>query len=101
MSETGTAKYTPTRIDWLAVFVNAVLPKPTLYKNGVEISLFPYAENDTIEIFVRYYDYIAKEILETIVNETKDVIMKIAESYNWDSWVKIDVEYIEVHKGDE
>ena len=87
-------KYTPTRLEWLIVFMSAISPNTaTLQRSSIEYALFPSEDAQTIIILVRHYRHLPTSVVEEFIEKVKALIIKVAEFYGWESWVNIQVEY--------
>ena len=89
----GQEQYTPTRVEWLTLMVKASAPTLNLKNNGVEYIFFPSDDTNTIEILVRYYKSIPQNIIDKLIEAIKALIMALAKTYGWESWINIKIKY--------
>ena len=84
----GAKEYKPTRLEWLAVVVNSVLPKP----QDSSYYAFCVAGDDekSIILRIRHNIDLDKEFVDKYANDLKELIVAAAEMYEWDSWLKIE-----------
>lgn len=84
----GAKEYKPTRLEWLAVVVNSVLPKP----QGNSYHAFCLAGTDekSIKLHIRHDANLEKEFLNKYAKDLEELVVAAAEMYGWDSWLKIE-----------
>ena len=90
----GFEDYIPSRLEWLALFLNSYVQYLDLsITKGMNINRYymPKKDGKTLLLWVSYpkdtdSDEI-EDIIETLVNHTKN----ITDLYNWNSWVEIEV----------
>ena len=84
----GLEKYTPTRLDWLLVLLNARFqiehPFRLYFKTG--------DDGKSICIMVSYSGDVDKRIVDEWIHRAKDVVLEVAASYGWDSWLEVKVD---------
>ena len=89
----GNERYTPTRLDWLAVMLNSLLPMRAQGKN-LEVMFASKNDGKTLVIFVRYDpDTVDEERLGRIVEKLKLIVNEMAKNYEWASWLKVELQF--------
>jgi len=84
----GLKPYTPNRLEWLALGMNASC-REDLMVNNYSIDFIPLVDKDTILIYVRYLPTVNREIMNRAIETVKEVVSMTAESYGWSSWLKV------------
>ena len=92
--EQGEKKYTPTRIEWLSVFLNSIASS-SLIEAGIGIYFLPVQDENTLGIFIRHKPDVDKERLDNVIEASKQLVDHLVKDYKWDSWINI-VEFINV-----
>jgi hypothetical protein len=92
----GITPYTPTKIEWLALTVNAQLQYERHAEDLYEVFVIQ-ADHETLEILIR--DHLGQssrhrgttklEIMKSQIKTTRDLIMATAKRYGWENWVRI------------
>lgn len=85
----GNQPYTPTRLEWLAVELNAGLRVPLSEETRFSIDFVPLGKEDAILIFVRYLPTVNREVMNMSIDTARKVISINAKSYGWLSWLKV------------
>ena len=85
----GWKAYTPTRLEWLAVELNAGSRTQLTASNGYLVAFVPYEKTDTIVMFVRYTTNANRQAMNTTIDGARKVIQMIAERRGWDKWLKV------------
>ena len=85
----GWKPYTPSRLDWLAVDLNASGRIQLTNNNGYLLSYVPIANEDTILIYVKYMRDVNREAMNISIDSARKVIKMKAKSYGWDNWLKV------------
>jgi hypothetical protein len=83
----GSEPYTPTRIDWLTLTLQAALRDDSM-ANGYLLEIAS-SDPETIVIYVRYTSKVDRQVMNTAIDTARKVINTTAKSYGWDKWVKI------------
>jgi hypothetical protein len=91
----GLTPYTPTKIEWLALAVNSQLRQDFSADRPFFLSVVQ-VDHETLLIFVRYHPTVNREMMNSTINNARDVILITAKSYGWDNWVKI-LERVEMY----
>ncbi|MBA5866963.1 MAG: hypothetical protein GDA67_09760 [Nitrospira sp. CR1.3] len=84
----GLTPYTPTKIEWLALVVNAQLREQPSSDRLFSISIVE-ADYETLTIVVRHQPTANREFVTRSIATARGVIMSTAKRYGWDTWVKI------------
>ena len=87
-SKPGLLSYTPTRIEWLALFVNAQLHQHASVENPFSLDVVQ-SDHETLLIFVRYHPKTDREIMNRSIETAREVIRITANGYGWANWVKV------------
>jgi hypothetical protein len=91
----GSKPYTPTRLEWLCVELNA----RTGFKNispdrGFQIFYIPMHQEDGIVLYVHYVkEWADREAMNTSVESCIEILKMASESKGWDKWVTYEVKY--------
>ena len=86
----GQHPYTPTRLEWLSVKLNALETSDDVVRDGYAISYVPdpYHKN-TIQIHCYYIpDQTNETNINEIIRQSQELTMAFAKNYGWDSWIK-------------
>lgn len=96
----GAQPYIPSRLEWLAVEMNAGSRVPLSLEDGYSMDFVPLENNNTIVIYVRYMPKVNREIMNMNINGARKVIDIISKARGWSSWLKIkeNVEMLESMK---
>lgn len=85
----GAKPYTPTRLQWLAVKLNAELGRQ-FSQDGFQMLFVPKEAENTIVILVNYFKgSVRPGQIEAEVKHAKKVIELTAQARKWDKWLKI------------
>ena len=85
----GAKPYTPSRLEWLAVKLNAELGRQ-FSQGGFQMLFVPVEKDNTILILVNYFQGTVPEgQIDTEVKHAKKVIELTAKARKWDSWLKV------------
>lgn len=84
----GLTSYTPTKIEWLALALNAQLREHLSSERPYSLEIVA-ADHETLTILVRYHPAVNRELMNRSITTAREVIMRTAKSYGWDTWVKI------------
>ena len=85
----GAKPYTPSRLEWLAVELNASLRVSMSVNNGYLMSFAPIKKEDVILIYVRHLPNVNREVMNISINSAREVISIKAKQYGWNSWLKV------------
>ena len=91
--------YTPTRLEWLALSMEAQLGQRLSPEDPYSVSFVELDSENTILIYARYLPTLDRRILNTRIENAKEVIRLAAQAKGWSSWLKIreDVKMQEVN----
>ena len=85
----GAKPYTPTRLEWLAVKLNAELGRQ-FSQGGFQMLFVPNETEDSILIVVNYFQgTVPQGQIEAELKHAKKVIELTAKARNWQSWLKV------------
>lgn len=93
----GLTPYTPTRIEWLALTVNAQLQYERYAEDPYEVFVVP-ADHETLELLIRYHAGTIRRqhnspanlaMMKRKIKATRELIMTTATRYGWEKWVTI------------
>lgn len=90
-TQPGMVPYTPTRLEWLALDLEASYHEDFGGDSVYSLHYLPKPPN-TVLIFVHYKSEAATETVNRAIDSAKDVINHDASSHGWQSWVKIEVQ---------
>ena len=93
----GLEPYTPTRIEWLTMDLEASNRVELSSETGCSLD-YATADSDTVTIFVRHLPTADRRIINMAVDTARKLITSSAKRYGWDGWVRVR-EDIEMAKG--
>lgn len=90
----GSRPYTPTRLEWLAVELNAQTRKDMTAESEYAIEFLPFGKEDAILIYVTYLPSVDKvpegrQGMNLAVETARKVISIKSKSRGWSSWLKV------------
>jgi hypothetical protein len=86
----GIKPFTPTRLEWLAVELNASSRVEELFVNPhLTMDFVPMMNSNTIIIYVTYLPNTDRKIINKYIDGARKLISKKAKSYGWSSWLKV------------
>jgi hypothetical protein len=92
MSQTGLPpglqRYSPTRIDWLALWANAQVRHPYAVEEPYDLSV-TNVDHETVAVVVFYGPQVNREAMNIAIESAHKVILMTAKGYGWSSWVKV------------
>ena len=88
----GQEPYTPTRLEWLTVRLEASNLKDTDYSTCGYLLSYTSLAPDTIVIFVSYGDRVDRAEMNKAVEHAREIVRLRARHYGW-NWVKIKEKY--------
>ena len=89
-TEPGMMPYTPTRIEWLALDLEASYHQDFNHDTDCSLHYISKPPN-TVLIFVHYTSQTSPETVDNAIAAAKQVVKADAASHNW-SWVRIEVQ---------
>ena len=92
MSTEGQQPYTPTRAQWLAVILNSTntISNPIPHM-GLSVVYASDSKRDTIKIIFKHPKKLSEDQVHRLIEQQKNLVLKAAKVYGWDSWLKIEV----------
>jgi hypothetical protein len=85
----GAKPYTPTRLEWLALEMNAESRRSVTAENPFTLEFVAISDEDTIVIYVQYVPSVNREILNRAVDSARKIVAIRAEGLGWASWLKV------------
>lgn len=85
----GSLPYMPTRLEWLAVELNAFARIQTLATERFTLMFTPRPTDDTIVIYVRYLPNVNQNDLRGAIREARNIINILTQRHGWDRWVSV------------
>lgn len=85
----GWEPYTPTKLEWFSVELNASYRIELNQDNGYLLLFYPIQKEDTIVIMVRYRPSVQRETINVVIESARQAIKASAEFYGWDKWLKV------------
>ena len=94
----GGKPYTPTRLEWLAVNLEA--------ENRVDLgsgsqdfgmNFLPDEQNNAIVIFASYLPSADRVLVNKQISDAREIVLRQAKIYGWSQWIKVR-EHIEMMK---
>ncbi|RKU12641.1 hypothetical protein C6501_10865 [Candidatus Poribacteria bacterium] len=94
----GLEKHTPTRLDWLAVILNAQFGYDNVASDRFTLSYLPGVDGKSLSVIVKHFADADKKRMEERIDLAKKAVSAVSEMYDWDSWleVKVDVEELKI-----
>ncbi len=89
-TEPGMVPYTPTRIEWLALELEASYREDIGSDNDYSVHYLAKPPN-TVIIFVHYTGKTSAAIVDRGIDTAKQLVKQDASSHGWSSWVKVEV----------
>lgn len=90
-TQPGMTPYTPTRLEWLALDLEASYHEDFDRNSDYSLHYLPKPPN-TVLIFVHYNNEASAETVNHAIDAAKDVVNQDASSHGWRSWVKVEVQ---------
>lgn len=84
----GLTPYTPTNIEWLALSMRASLKQNASTDSPYSLDIV-LVDHETLQILVRYYPTVNREVLNRAIDSARAEILSIATRYGWNKWIKI------------
>ena len=92
----GEEKYTPTCLEWLTVMLNSIFQFHNIERDGFELVYFPAEDGESVQMIVTHYANVDKGRVNKAVESGEKIALSVAESYKWNSWVKVEVDFREI-----
>jgi len=90
-AQPGMMPYTPTRLEWLAVDLEASYHQDFGRDSNYSLHYLPKPPN-TVLIYVHYTNETGAGALDTAIEAAKQQVNQDASSHGWSSWMKIEVQ---------
>lgn len=90
-AQPGMMPYTPTRLEWLTVDLEASYHQDFSRDTPYSLHYLPKAPN-TVLIFAHYTSETPPGTLEIAIDAAKQQVNQDASSHGWSSWVKLEVQ---------
>jgi hypothetical protein len=84
----GLEPYAPTRVEWLALWVNSQVRSEPTRENPFDLRVVN-SDHETILIYVRYEPTVNRRVMNMAIDTTRKVIAVTAKGYGWESWVRV------------
>jgi hypothetical protein len=96
----GMKQYIPTRLEWLAMELNANYRTDLNDPSGYTLSFIPLEAENTILIYVGHTKQTHREAMNIAIDSARNLIEKNARSRGWNAWLKVreKIELIERNK---
>ena len=88
-AEPGMMPYTPNRLEWLALTLEANYGSQYNPNSGYNLMYIPTFPN-TITIFVQYTDQTSAATIERVIENAEGFVHREATNYGLNSWVKVE-----------
>lgn len=85
----GWKPYTPTRLEWFAVEMNAENRVQLSEASGYSLDFLPIEKEDSILIYVQYLPTVNRQVMNMSIDTARKLISIKAKSYGWTSWLRI------------
>lgn len=89
-TEPGMTLYTPTRLEWLALDLEASYHQDFARDNDYSLHYIAKPPN-TVLLFVHYTSEASAETVDNAIDTAKQLVKQDAISHGWSSWVKAEV----------
>src|SRR5215467_7333194 len=90
-AQPGMTPYTPTRLEWLALDLEASYHEDIGQNSVYSLHYLPKPPN-TVLIFVHYKSEASADAVNHAIDAAKEVAYQDASSHGWRSWVKVEVQ---------
>ena len=85
----GSKPYIPTRLEWFALEMNSTYRVELSESTNYSIQFIPLEKSNTILICVFYMPSADRELMNTHIENIKEMVKLNAKSRGWNSWLKI------------
>lgn len=85
----GALPYTPSRLEWLAVELNAEGRVDLSEASGFSLDYVPIESENTILIFVRYLPAVNREAMNIAIDNARSIVMLKTKVHHWGSWLRV------------
>src|SRR6516164_4915680 len=90
-TQPGMTPYTPTRLEWLALDLEASYHQDFGRDSDYSLHYLPKPPN-TILVFVHYKSETSAEAVDKAIDTAKQLVNQDASAHRWSSWVKVEVQ---------
>ena len=91
LTEAGMIPYTPSRVEWLALDLEASYHQDFGRDSDYSLHYLPKPPN-TILVFVHYKSETSAEAVDKAIDTAKQLVNQDASAHRWSSWVKVEVQ---------
>ncbi|MGB7912001.1 MAG: hypothetical protein WCF59_07225 [Desulfobaccales bacterium] len=85
----GMKPYIPTRLEWLALDLNANYRQDMNELEGYMLNFVALDTENTILIYVSYNKQTRRELMNRGIDNARKLVENEARSRGWDSWLKV------------
>ena len=94
MQTEGLQPFTPTRIEWLTLTLNATNMFQynfisSINKTQIDVTYRGISAENTIIIMLNHNEGIESEKIGVIMQALRQKVIKLAKSFGWDTWIKV------------
>ena len=90
-TQPGMLPYTPTRLEWLAVDLEASYHQDFSHDSDFSLHHLPKPPN-TVLVILHYTSQTSPETVDRAINTAKQLVNANASSHGWSSWVNIEIQ---------
>ena len=84
----GLEEYSPSRLEWFAVYLNSFMQ---FINPKIDTVFIPENDGKSILLHIRYGEDIQAHILEKHTEKAMTYAQAMAKRYGWDTWIEINV----------
>ena len=92
----GFEEYTPSRLEWLAVVLNSYSSYISVPVDELLYSYTPAPDGKTLILKVSHCTDTSKSLVDSFTEQVKRFALNMIKNYGWDSWVKIETQFIPI-----
>jgi len=92
----GEEEYTPTCLEWLIVMLNSTFQYYDIGRDGFDLTYLPGEDGESIQMIVSHYANVDQKRMSKGVESGQRVALSLAECYEWNSWLNIEVDFREI-----
>ena len=85
----GALPYTPSRLEWLAVELNAGGRVDLSEASGFSLDYVPIESENAIVIFVRYLPAVNREAMNIAIDNARSIVTLKTKARHWGSWLRV------------
>ena len=95
----GFDEYTPSRLEWLVVMLNSLMPYVNAAPDEPIVYAFtPDSDGNTIVMHIRHFADMPSEHVKQIETTRRTFAHDLAKSYKWDSWINIQTQLTPIER---